>query len=156
MATRKESENLVNQSMVLDQFLSTLVKSVAKGQTALQQYYTEDEEGRNSTVAYTIPSVSLEIKLNFTTSEEKGISFFFKKTKETATEVFSSMKLNLSAIPNPQHQPSGTTYTVKAGDDLPKIANKLNVSMKDLLKWNPGKIPDPKNIPPGMVLTILP
>jgi LysM repeat protein len=155
MPTKKESENLVNQSMALDRFLSTLVKSVAKGQTALQQYYTEDEQGRNSAVAYTIPSVSLEIKLNFTTSEEKGISFFFKKTKETTTEVFSSMKLNLSAIPNPQHQSAQTTYKVKAGDTLKVIANKLNVSMKDLLKWNPDKIPDPNNIPQGILLNIL-
>jgi LysM repeat protein len=153
MATKKESENLVNQSMVLDQFLSTLVKSVAKGQTALQQYYTEDEEGRNSTVAYTIPSVSLEIKLNFTTSEEKGISFFFKKTKETATEVFSSMKLNLSAIPNPGHQPSRRTYTVKPGEDLKTVAKKLNVTQADLLRSNP-KIPDIHKLPPGMILTI--
>ena len=50
MSKKKEPENLVNQSMVLDQFLSTLVKSVAKGQTALQQYYKEDEQGRNSKI----------------------------------------------------------------------------------------------------------
>jgi hypothetical protein len=103
MAKKKESENLVNQTIVLDQFLSTLVTSVAKGQTALQRYYKEDEQGRNSTVAYTIPSVSLEIKLNFTMTETKGISFLFKKTKETSSEVFSSLKLNLAAIPNPKH-----------------------------------------------------
>lgn len=154
MASKKESENLVNQSMVLDQFLSSLVKSVAKGQTALQQYYKEDEQGRNSTVAYTIPSVSLEIKLNFTMTEKKGISFLFKKTKETATEVFSSMKLNLSAIPNPQHQLSRAAYTVKAGDTLKKIAEKFNVSLKELIKWNIDKIPDPDRIEKGMVLTL--
>ena len=155
MPKKKETENLVNQSMVLDQFLSTLVKSVAKGQTALQQYYKEDEQGRKSTVAYTIPSVSLEIKLNFTLTEEKGISFFFKKTRETSTEVFSSMKLNLSAIPNPRHQPSQTTYTVKAGDTLKKIAEKFNVSVKELIKWNMDKISDPDRIKKGMVLTVL-
>ncbi len=126
MAKKKESENLVNQTIVLDQFLSTLVTSVAKGQTALQRYYKEDEQGRNSTVAYTIPSVSLEIKLNFTMTEEKGISFLFKKTKETSSEVFSSMKLNLAAIPNPQHQLTQEVYTVHAGDTLKRIAEKFN------------------------------
>ena len=153
MAKKKESENLVNQTIVLEQFLSTLVKSVAKGQTALQQYYKEDEQGRNSTVAYTIPSVSLEIKLNFTMTEAKGISFLFKKTKETSSEVFSSMKLNLAAIPNPQHQLAQKTYTVKAGDTLKRIADRLNVSVNELIKWNADKISDPDRIEKGMVLT---
>ena len=157
MAKKKESENLVNQTIVLDQFLSTLVTSVAKGQTALQRYYKEDEQGRNSTVAYTIPSVSLEIKLNFTMTEAKGISFLFKKTKETSSEVFSSMKLNLAAIPNPQHQLAQKTYTVKpgykAGDTLKRIADRLNVSVNELIKWNADKISDPDRIEKGMVLT---
>ncbi len=155
MASKKESENLVNQSVVLDQFLSTLVKSVAKGQTALQRYYKEDEQGRSSTVAYTIPSVSLEIKLNFTMTEEKGISFLFKKTKETSTEVFSSLKLDLTAIPNPRHQLTRAAYTIKAGDTLKKIAEKFNVSVNELIKWNIDKISDPDRIEKGMVLTIL-
>jgi LysM repeat protein len=154
MAKKKESENLVNQTIVLDQFLSTLVKSVAKGQTALQRYYKEDEQGRNSTVAYTIPSVSLEIKLNFTMTEAKGISFLFKKTKETSSEVFSSLKLNLAAIPNPQHQLTQKEYTVKAGDTLKKIAERLNVSVNELIKWNADKISDPDRIEKGMVLTL--
>jgi LysM repeat protein len=154
MPKKKEPENLVNQSMVLDQFLSTLVKSVAKGQTALQQYYKEDEQGRNSTVAYTIPSVSLEIKLNFTMTETKGISFLFKKTKETSSEVFSSLKLNLAAIPNPQHQLTQEVYTVQAGDTLKRIAEKFNVSVNELIKWNTDKISDPDRIEKGMVLTL--
>ena len=153
MAKKKESENLVNQTIVLDQFLSTLVTSVAKGQTALQRYYKEDEQGRNSTVAYTIPSVSLEIKLNFTMTEAKGISFLFKKTKETSSEVFSSLKLNLAAIPNPQHQLTQKAYTVKAGDTLKRIAERLNVSVNELIKWNADKISDPDRIEKGMVLT---
>jgi len=154
MPQHKEAENLVNQSIVLDQFLSTLVKSVAKGQTALQQFYKEDEQGRKSNVAYTIPSVSLEIKLNFTMTEEKGISFLFKKTKETSTEVFSSLKLDLSAIPNPQHQLLQAQYTVNTGDTLQKIATKYNISVNELIKWNIDKISDPDKIDKGMVLTL--
>lgn len=101
MADKKEAEKFVNPSIRLEEFLESLVRSVARGQSALDRYYRENEEGRKSTVAYTIPSVALEVKLNFTVTTDKGVHFFFKKTKETATEMFSSMNLNLKAVPNP-------------------------------------------------------
>jgi len=99
MATTKESEDIVSQSIVLDEFLSSLVRSVARGQVELEKYYREGD-GKESAVAFTIPSVSVDVKINFTMTKTKGIAFLFKKTKETTTEVFSSLKLNLSAVPN--------------------------------------------------------
>jgi hypothetical protein len=101
MTEKKETEQFVNASVRLEEFFESLVRSVARGQSALEQYYRGTAEGRQSTVAYTIPSVALEVKLNFTVTTDRGICFFFKKTKETSTEVFSSMKLNLAAVPNP-------------------------------------------------------
>jgi len=154
MADPKESETFVNQSMLLDDFLGTLVKSVAKGQTSLEKYYREDDEGRKSTVAYTIPSVSLEVKLNFTMTKEQGIAFLFKKTKETTTEIFSSLKLNLSAIPNPAIPKKKEIYRVKTGDTLAKIASKFGVSVQDIRKWNADKIEDPNKIKKGLELEI--
>ena len=139
--------------MLLENFLESLVKSVAKGQTELEKYYREDEEGRKSTVAYTIPSVSLEVKLTFTITKEKGIAFFFKKTQETETEVFSSLKMNLSAIPNPAIKRK-TSYTVEEGDTMHEIANKFGVSLADIMKWNQGKIQDPDIIEKGLELDI--
>jgi LysM repeat protein len=152
MADIRESENLVTQTLVLQDFLQDLVKSVAMGQTELEKYYREDKEGQRSTVAFTIPSVSLEIKLNFTEVKEKGISFLFKKTKETSTEIFSSLKLNLSAMPNTVVIDK-KTYTVKEGDTLSKIANEYKVTIQEIFKWNPGKIKDPSKIV-GLVLDI--
>jgi LysM repeat protein len=87
-------------------------------------------------------------------TETKGISFLFKKTKETSSEVFSSLKLNLAAIPNPKHQLTQKAYTVKAGDTLKRIAEKFNVSVNELIKWNTDKISDPDRIEKGMVLTL--
>ncbi|MEJ4940778.1 LysM peptidoglycan-binding domain-containing protein [Enterococcus faecium] len=46
---------------------------------------------------------------------------------------------------------SGTSYTVKAGDSVWLIANRYDVSMDDLVKWN--KIKN-YTIHPGQVLTI--
>jgi len=128
MPDHKESENLVNQSMVLDEFLSSLVKSVAKSQTALETYY-RNGEGRKSSVAYTIPSVSLEMKMNFTMTKTRGIAFLFKKSKETSTEVFSSLKLNLAAMPNPQFSESAGTYEARREDTPEEIAENHGVTI---------------------------
>lgn len=126
MPDPKESENLVNQSMMLDEFLSSLVQSVAKSQTALEAYY-RNGEGKKSSVAYTIPSVSLEMKMNFTMTKTRGIAFFFKKTKETSTEVFSSLKLNLNAMPNPQFSEGADEYRIREGEAPADIAKNHDV-----------------------------
>jgi hypothetical protein len=128
MADKRATEKFVNASVRLEEFFESLVRSVARGQSALQQYYRETEEGRRSTVAYTIPSVALEVKLNFTVTTDKGICFFFKKTQETSTEVFSSMKLNLTAVPNPavvaagnEENPTSESSTTGLGIDVGDI-----------------------------------
>lgn len=58
-----------------------------------------------------------------------------------------------SARPQPTVQESGQTETVKKGDTLSGIAERHNVSTKDLLKANP-QIKDPNKISPGQELKI--
>ena len=126
MPDPKESESLVNQSMMLDDFLSALVKSVARSQTALEAYYSHGE-GEKTSVAYTIPSVSLEMKMNFTMTKTRGIAFFFKKTKETSTEVFSSLKMNLAAMPNPKFSGGADDDQVREGETPAELAENHDV-----------------------------
>ncbi len=126
MPEHKESENLINQSMMLDEFLSSLVTSVAKSQTALEAYF-RNGEGQRSSVAFTIPSVSLEMKMNFTMTKTRGIAFFFKKTKETSTEVFSSLKLNLAAMPNPEFSRGADDEQVREGETPTELAKNHDV-----------------------------
>lgn len=51
-----------------------------------------------------------------------------------------------------QPQDSKITYQIKSGDTLHKIANKFDVSKKDILSWN--KVKDESYIHPGQELTI--
>jgi LysM repeat protein len=156
-----DPENVINPQIQLEDFLTRLVKAVAESQTGLEQYYRDTAEGRRSSVAYTIPSASMEVKLNFSTVTEKGISFIFKKTSETQTEVFSSLKLNLTALPNPalsKETPTRYTqnivHTVAPGETLAQIARKYDVTIAEIQAWNPTAISDPDRIDAGLALSI--
>lgn len=55
--------------------------------------------------------------------------------------------------PQPQPVPSGGTYTVKWGDTMRKIADRLGVNVNDLIAANP-QVPNPNWIFPGQVLNL--
>ena len=55
-------------------------------------------------------------------------------------------------LPDQPDPPQPTTYTVKRGDNLTKIANMFGVTVKQLVAWN--NIKNPNLIFPGQVLII--
>lgn len=59
------------------------------------------------------------------------------------------------AVPDPQPQPapSGGAYTVKWGDTMRKIADRLGVNVNDLIAANP-QVANPNWIFPGQVLNL--
>ena len=58
------------------------------------------------------------------------------------------------AAPPPIPQPTPTTYTIKTGDTLSKIARKFNVSLDALLAANKETIKNPNRIQVGDEIVI--
>jgi LysM repeat protein len=82
-------------------------------------------------------------------------SLFFSKgdqgTGDASPTPSAVPSASVSTTPVPAATP--LTYTVKAGDNLGKIARKFGVTQKDILAANP-KIKDPNRIAVGQVIVI--
>lgn len=82
-------------------------------------------------------------------------SLFFGKGDQGTGDASPTPTVAPSASMSPTPVPAATplTYTVKAGDNLGKIARKFGVTQKDILAANP-KIKDPNKIAVGQVIVI--
>ncbi len=54
----------------------------------------------------------------------------------------------------PQHKPQRIRYTVRKGDSLARIAQRFNVSVKNLQRWNSKSLAKKKYLQPGQKLTL--
>ena len=82
-------------------------------------------------------------------------SLFFSKGDQGTGDATPTPTAAPSASVSPTPVPAATplTYTVKAGDNLGKIARRFGVTQKDILAANP-KIKDPNRIAVGQVIVI--
>jgi nucleoid-associated protein YgaU len=102
-------------------------------------------------------------------AEERDGKLYFKGTTQTqdeANKIWDAIKTipdwpqeivaDIQAVPQPA-QPAATTYTVKAGDTLSKIAQQHLGDAKQymaIFEANRDQLKDPDKIQPGQVLKI--
>lgn len=69
--------------------------------------------------------------------------------------VWTKPKTNSSSAPSSSRSVvKRVTYTIRSGDSLARVANKFNVSVSDIRKWNP-KVGSQKYVKPGDRVTML-
>lgn len=71
----------------------------------------------------------------------------------TATRASTNRGILAATAGNPGNSPCGSTYTVRSGDSLSRVAQVCNISMSDLLAANPS-VQNPNLIQAGQKLVI--
>lgn len=69
----------------------------------------------------------------------------------TSNRIHSGQILQVKAIPNHKKVIRNVSYTVKKGDTLNTIANKFNINVNDIRKWNRNT----RTITPGQKLNLM-